>query len=142
MRPATILCGAALAALSACSTYDPNHTLNPPNPDPMPSTSMPAQGTVVAPVAGAPATPATVIVVPAAATYRSGFGTVQAVQVVQQPVAAAPSPSAGATTAPLGAYRLTVRMEDGSTQVVDQSNPNFRVGDRVQLTTDGRIVRG
>jgi outer membrane lipoprotein SlyB len=39
------------------------------------------------------------------------------------------------------AYRLTIKMDDGSYQAVDQDNRSFQVGDRVQLTGDGRVMR-
>ena len=54
-----------------------------------------------------------------------------------------PTPSSGAG-APGGeriAYRLTLRMDDGSFQAVDQDNRAFLVQDRVALTGDGRVTR-
>lgn len=38
-------------------------------------------------------------------------------------------------------YQLTLRMDDGSTQRVTQDSAAFQVGDRVQVTADGRIVK-
>jgi hypothetical protein len=38
-------------------------------------------------------------------------------------------------------YQLTLRMDDGSTQRVTQDSAAFRVGDRVQLTSEGRVVK-
>ena len=38
------------------------------------------------------------------------------------------------------AYQLTVRMENGTVQTVVQDNRSFQVGDRVQITNDGRVV--
>lgn len=96
----------AAAALAACTTYDPNVSTIPPNPDPMPSTMM---------------TPA-----PSPAAYRPGYGVVEAVSLVR------PGPPP---------YQLTLRMDDGTVQSVLQHSPSFRVGDRVQLTSDGRIIR-
>jgi outer membrane lipoprotein SlyB len=38
-------------------------------------------------------------------------------------------------------YQLTLRMDDGSIQRVTQDSAAFRAGDRVQVMTDGRIVK-
>jgi outer membrane lipoprotein SlyB len=38
------------------------------------------------------------------------------------------------------AYQLTLRMDDGTTQNIIQDNREFQVGDRVQITNDGRVV--
>lgn len=147
MRSA-MLCSLALAGLAACaSNYDPYQSSNPPNPDPSPSTTLPPQGAVQGAVIGAPvapggAAPATIVVLPTAPAYRPGSGVVQTVQMIQA-VPAVPSASAGssaAPAAPAAAYRLSIRMDDGSTQTVDQSSPSFRSGDRVQLTPDARII--
>ena len=37
--------------------------------------------------------------------------------------------------------QLTLRMDDGTTQAVTQDSAAFRVGDAVQLTNDGRVVK-
>lgn len=51
------------------------------------------------------------------------------------------SGSAGATGSPGQAYRVTVRMDDGSTQVLTHASaPDFRSGDRVNVT-GGAIQR-
>ena len=39
------------------------------------------------------------------------------------------------------AYRLGIKMDDGTLQAIDQDNRDFQVGDRVQLTADGRVIR-
>lgn len=44
------------------------------------------------------------------------------------------------TRSPSEAYQLTVRMENGVVQNIVQDNRNFQVGDRVQITRDGRVV--
>jgi outer membrane lipoprotein SlyB len=38
------------------------------------------------------------------------------------------------------AYQLTLRMDDGTAQNIVQDNRAFQVGDRVQVTRDGRVV--
>src|SRR5919202_6256311 len=140
---ATLLGVLAFAGLSACSTYDPNATTNPPNPDPgasattrAPDTSTPAPAVSSAPpavVASGPTVP-----------YRPGYGRVEAVTTVpvapQRATAAAGGSTVGNVYGPAG-YQLTVRMDDGSVQSVIQDNSAFQVGDRIQLTGDGRVIR-
>jgi outer membrane lipoprotein SlyB len=86
---------------------------------------------VVAPAVVAPA-PVTI-----AQAYRSGVGTVESASVISLP--SANSATAGATTNPRMAYRL--RMLDGTMQDVVQDGERFELGERVQLTGDGRLVR-
>lgn len=153
MRPVIMLCG--VAALAACSTYDPNYTAAPPNPDPLPM----QYGTVVVPAntvavpAGAGVVPpgSTVavapnqILVPAGTTgvlrFDAGNGVVESVNMVNF----VPSASAGSSAAPAplarSAYRTTVRMDSGVVQTLDQDSGAFRPGDRVEITRDGRIIR-
>jgi len=38
------------------------------------------------------------------------------------------------------AYQLTVRMDNGTVQTIVQDNRSFQVGDRVQITNDGRVI--
>ena len=70
--------------------------------------------------------------VAAPVALRPGMGRVEAVM--------ASSAAAGGTVAS-SAYRLHIRMDDGTIQYVDQASGDFRVGDRVEITRDGRIVR-
>lgn len=109
--------------------------------------------------------------VPERANYRSGLGVVEAVEVVDAaaagvvvaPVrgavvgtivgspAAAGAPVATVAAVPPGAYverrayveayRLTLRMDDGTVQSIVQDNRLFRVGDRVQVTPEGRVIQ-
>jgi outer membrane lipoprotein SlyB len=44
------------------------------------------------------------------------------------------------TRDPAEAYQLTLRMDNGTVQNVVQNNRAFQVGDRVQVTSDGRVV--
>ena len=78
------------------------------------------------------------ILVPAAATFRPGHGTVETVTLVRS----VPGASTGANLPERVAYRLGLRMDDGTVQAIDQDNRNFMVGDRVELTNDGRVIRG
>jgi hypothetical protein len=59
--------------------------------------------------------------------FRPGIGSVEAVRPVRVGLA--------------DGYQLTLRMEDGSIQRVNQDSPAFKVGDRVQVTPDGRFFK-
>jgi hypothetical protein len=93
---------------------------------------------VVAPVVVAPA-PVTIAPAPVtiAQAYRPGVGTVESASVVS--LSSGNSATAGATTSPRMAYRL--RMLDGTLQDIVQEGERFELGERVQLTGDGRLVR-
>jgi hypothetical protein len=118
MAKLAVLAALALSLLAACSTYQPAYTTTPPD-----------------------ARPAVAYQVPAT-TYRPGYGMIEAIAIERY----APSAAAGGTVGPVGhpidrtGYRLTVRMDDGTLQSIAQDNRDFRVGDRVQLTRDGRVV--
>ena len=164
-RVSLMVCGTALAALAACTTYDPHYTPNAPNPDPTPLAT-PATGTILLPagtVVAAPTAPAVVatpantvpaapviaagsaapvVAVPAAtSTFQAGNGTVTAVSLVQVTPASASAGSSAGSVVTRSAYRLTIRMDDGTVQTLDQDSGAFRVGDRVEITRDARIVR-
>jgi len=71
---------------------------------------------------------------------RSGIGTVESASVVSLSSApAAAGSTAGPATSATMAYRL--KMADGTTQDVVQAGERFEVGDRVELTREGRLVR-
>jgi len=83
------------------------------------------------PAAPAPAPPA-----PAARVYRPGIGVVESASVVSLPSSLS---AAGGATGPTMAYRL--RMADGTTQDVVQTGERFQLGDRLQVTREGRLGR-
>lgn len=74
---------------------------------------------------------------PSAATHRAGVGVVQSASVASLPSSG--TAAGGGTAGPTMAYRIA--MPDGSTQSVVQAGERFRVGDRVQVTSDGRALR-
>lgn len=86
-----------------------------------------------------PVGPATAPMTPAARTHRPGVGIVESASVVS--LSSSPSAAAGGTgtSAPTMAYR--VQMPDGATQSVVQAGERFAVGDRVEVTGDGRLIR-
>ena len=148
------------AGLAACTTYDPYYSSTP-TPNAPVVTAVPATpvvagaaGTpvttsattvtsptvgqiVAAPVAVAPVAPAPSGALPSPATFRPGAGTVESVSLMHL----APSASAGASAPERTSYRLSVRMDDGTVQSIDQDNRAFMVGDRVDIASTGRITR-
>ncbi|MFL6573574.1 MAG: hypothetical protein ACJ8G4_17575 [Burkholderiales bacterium] len=88
-------------------------------------------------------TPADAAATPSAPTsrYRTGVGTIESATVLSlsSAPAAAAGGTAGAATSATMAYRL--KMADGTTQDVVQAGERFEVGDRVQMTREGRLVR-
>ncbi|HEU4351259.1 MAG TPA: hypothetical protein VFR66_05250 [Burkholderiales bacterium] len=76
-----------------------------------------------------PAAPPTVVVQSTSAV-RPGFGRIES-------ISAAPPSSAAAGGTTL--RRLGIKMEDGSMQYVDTAAGNIAIGDRVELTSDGKI---
>ncbi len=126
-------------ALGACATPEDYATTH---PAPVASTS-PAATTVVASgqpvlISSGPVQPGTPIV-PATNTFRAGHGTIESIAMVH--ILPATSASTGASAAQRLAYRVTVRMDDGSMQAVDQDNRGFMVGDQVEITGDGHVIR-
>src|SRR5262245_36801247 len=89
----------------------------------------------------APATPpAAVPTMPEQRTSRPAIGIVQSASVVAlSSSSSSAGGTSGASTTPTMAYR--VQMPDGSMVSVVQAGERFQVGDRVQITADGRAVR-
>jgi hypothetical protein len=115
----------AALALAAC-------THEPVTPAPAPVVVVPSQPMVVTPAPQAVAPPAGhVVVVPAPAPLRAGFGRVES-------ISSATGASAGATAAD-ETRRFTIRMDDGTMQYIDARAPNLGIGHRVEITRDGYI---
>jgi hypothetical protein len=131
MKIASVLL-ASTAALAACSSYDPAYDSRNAPVVTAPNATTTAPGTVVT-----SSVPAGTILVPAAATFRPGYGVIETITLVRS----VPSASTGANLPERVAYRLGLRMDDGTVQAIDQDSRNFMVGDRVQLTNDGRVIR-
>jgi hypothetical protein len=69
--------------------------------------------------------------------HRPGVGVVESASVVS--LSSSPSAAAGGSaSSPTMGYRL--RMEDGSTQNILHAGERFKVGDRVEVTSDGRLI--
>jgi hypothetical protein len=78
------------------------------------------------------------------AQMQPGYGVVETVTPVRLVASREPSAAAGgssgATNPARPAYRVTVRMPDGSIQVRDLDRPEFQPGDHVLLTNSGDVV--
>jgi hypothetical protein len=130
----------ALLGLAACAAYDPAYT----EPTGTVVSTVPVRGAIITAPVATVATPGTVVAVPAqpavVAAFRPGFGVIESVAMVRM-VPPAASASAGSSRAASAAYRLMVRMDDGSVQTIDQDSRSFLVGDRIQITSDGFVRR-
>jgi hypothetical protein len=91
------------------------------------------------PVATASSAGGTAITTMSEGSYRAGTGIVESISLA----APAGSAAGGGTAAPAvsGPYRATLRMDDGSVQTIVVDTRAFLVGDRLQITPDGRLVR-
>ena len=105
---------------AGCSTYDPV------TPAPAPVVVAPAPTVVAAPAPGVP------VVTPAPLAVRPGHGRIESISWLGS------SAAAGASQ-PMRRFRI--RMDDGTTQVVDSAAEGFSTGDWVELTRDGYIRR-
>lgn len=90
----------------------------------------------------AAAAPAQPVVVPVpTAEMQPGYGVVESVTEVQvRERSAAAGGSSRERSPALPAYRVAVRMEDGSVQYRDLDQPEFRPGDHVLLTNAGDVL--
>jgi hypothetical protein len=122
----------ALAGLAGCTTYYD------------PAAATPVTTTTGAPVVSSTASAPPVVVSQApsstaSSALRTGYGIVESISLVTLPASA----TAGGTLPAVvsGPYRVTVRMDDGSIQTLMLDNRAFLVGDRVQIMSDGKLVR-
>lgn len=78
---------------------------------------------------------------PAPSPHRPGVGVVESASVVALPstMSAAVGDTAEPVEGPTIGYR--VRMADGTTQSVLQAGERFEPGDKVEITTGGRLIR-
>ena len=120
----------AAAVLVACgSTYEEPTSV-------APVTTVPP---VVKAPTSSPSTPAALATLERG-SYQPGTGILESIGLVTLPPSS--SASAGGTAAPApGPYRLTLRMDDGTIQTLVQDTRALLVGDRVQITEDGRLIR-
>ena len=89
---------------------------------------------------GSPAGSAAAPAAPASPAYRPGVGTIESATVLSlTSTPASAGGTAGPGTSATMAYRL--KMADGSAQDVVQAGERFEVGERVEMTREGRLVR-
>ncbi|HEY1290388.1 MAG TPA: hypothetical protein VGF58_18810 [Burkholderiales bacterium] len=113
------LCALAAIGIAGCTTY-----YEPPPPVAVKNPSGPAPT--------------------ASSAWKSGAGVIQTIS-LGAPSGSSDSASAGGTApsavAGMGPYRMTLRMEDGTVQTLNVDNRAFLVGDRVQVSPEGRMIR-
>ena len=132
---------ATAAALSLAACYNPRYPSEAPGHD-RPEQPPVTQGSPVntAPAvtsgSGAPVTSAADNGVPG--VLRPGYGVIESVALLLP----AGSAAAGGTTVTPRGYDLRIRMDDGTAQnLVLQEASTFRVGDRVEVTSTGALIR-
>ena len=92
--------------------------------------------------AASPAASAGPVVQTPAGAYALGTGVIESVALLPAPLLGErASASTGGSIPPHAGYRLSIRMPDGSLQVIDQPSRDFQVGDRVRVMGSGRVVR-
>jgi hypothetical protein len=130
-------CTLAALGMAGCTTY-----YDPPPPVAVTTTTgapaVSAGSSVPAASAGSSSVPAPTA---SASAWKPGVGVIQTISLGAPP--AQDSASAGGTTssAVSGPYRMTLRMDNGTVQTLVVDNRAFLVGDRVQVTPDGRMIR-
>lgn len=126
---ASVIVLAALAALAGCATEDRV------TPAPAPVVvNPPASTVVVQPQASATTTPSAIVIAPAPAPLVAGNGRIATIV----PVTSA----AAGGSAPGGTKRIGVRMDNGGiVQYFDTTAAGVAVGDHVQITSDGKMIR-
>ena len=134
-RTPFVVSSIALALLAGCAS----ESRVTPAPAPVVVSPAPAAPAVVVPQANGqavvvpqPSAGAAIVVPPAPGPLRAGFARVDSLTPI--PVAAA-----GGGTVASGTRRIGLRMDDGSVQYVDSTASPLAVGDRVEITTDGKM---
>lgn len=139
------LCTLAALGMAGCTTYyDPPPTTSVTTTTGAPvvsaGSSVPpvSAGSSVPPVSSGSSVPAATA---SSSAWKPGVGVIQTIS-LGTPAAAA-SASAGGSVSPAvsGPYRMTLRMDDGTVQTLVVDNRAFLVGDRVQVSPEGRMIR-
>ena len=138
IRAPFILSAMAVAVLAGCASTTESGITSAPAPAPAAAAAAPAAPTysvgaagttVVVPDAGA--APTAVVTTPAA-PLRVGFGRIDSILVV-------PNSAAGGTAPNTSSKRIAMRMDDGTLQYFDTNADNLKVGDRIEITTNGTM---
>jgi hypothetical protein len=133
------LCTLAAFGMAGCTTY-----YDPPPPVAVTTTTgapVVSAGSSAPSVSAGSSAPSASAGSSASSAWKPGVGVIQTIN-LGTPAAQA-SASAGGTTssAVSGPYRMTLRMDDGTVQTLVVDNRAFLVGDRVQVTPEGRMIR-
>ena len=139
-----ILPAIAVAVLAGCATSTESGISSAPAPVVTPpaaaaAPAAPAAAGAAAPTYSVGAAGTTVVVpnasaavvAPAMAPLRVGFGRIDSMMVL-------PNAAAGGTT-PNTSRRIAMRMDDGTLQHFDTKAENLKVGDRIEITTNGTL---
>jgi hypothetical protein len=131
-------CTLAALGMAGCTTY-----YDPPPPVAVTTTT---GAPVVSAGSSAPATRAgSNVTAPtaSASAWKPGAGVIQTISLGAPPADASASAGGSAPSAVtgMGPYRVTLRMDDGTVQNLVVDNRAFLVGDRVQVTPEGSMVR-
>jgi len=116
----------AITAVAGCATYRVQQPAQAPVTSSTGAPVMSSSGPVTS-SAPAPAVQA---------SLRPGYGVVESISLVNPPSASTGGPAV--VSAP---YRLTVRMDDNTVQWMDVTDRDYRVGDRLQINADNRILK-
>jgi len=137
-----ILPAIAVAVLAGCATATESGISSAPAPVVTPPAAAAAPAAPAAPTYSVGAAGTTVVVpnasaaptakAPAAAPLRVGFGRIDSILVV-------PNAAAGGTAPNITNKRITMRMDDGTLQNFDTQADNLKVGDRIEITTNGTM---
>ena len=73
--------------------------------------------------------------------FKAGSGVIQSVSVLPNANQVNPRALPGRRRPDPNLYRLALNMDASGFQTVDVDNGNFSVGEAVELTNDGRVVR-
>ena len=115
------LCTLAALGMAGCTTY-----YDPPPPVAVKNATAPG-----------PTTSST--------AWKAGAGVIQSIS-LGTPSGSSPDAASAGGTAPsavtgMGPYSMMLRMDDGSVQTLVVDNRAFLVGDRVQVSPEGRMIR-
>jgi len=113
------LCTFVALGMAGCTTY-----YDPPPPIAVKDTTVPA------PTASSSA-------------WKSGAGVIQTISLgaPKTEESASAGGTAPSAVTGMGPYRMTLRMDDGTVQTLTVDNRAFLVGDRVQVSPEGRMIR-
>ena len=141
IRAPVILSASAVAVLAGCASSTESGITSAPAPVAAPAPAAAAPAAPVAPTYSVGSAGTTVVIpnasaaapvaAPKALPLRVGFGRIDSILVM-------PNAAAGGTgTSP--SKRVTMRMDDGTTQHFDTNADDLKIGDRIEITPNGTM---